>query len=321
MADKPTYEELEERVEKRIAELLEVNEQMRREIEERKQAEEELLFKSTLLEAQSETTIDGILVVDDKGKSILFNKRFGEMWNIPLNILNTKNDEKMLQYVLSQLKNPNEFLDKVKYLYEHKDKKSRDGIEFKDGRFFDRYSSPLVDSNNRHYGRIWYFRDITGRKKGEEALKEREKELEDKKNSLEEMYSALKVLLKKRDEDKREMEERILSNVKTLVEPYLIKLKRDNLNEKQKFLIDILETNLNEIVLPFARRLSSIDLNLSPSEIRVANLVRQGKTSKEIAEILHLATRTIAFHRENIRRKLGLKNRKTNLKTYLLSIR
>lgn len=138
---------------------------------ERKRAEEELSFKTTLLEAQSETSIDGILVVDNEGKTILFNKRFGEMWNIPQQILDTRSDERMLQSVLNQLKDPDGFLEKVKYLYAHKNEKSRDEIEFKDGKVFDRYSSPLIDSNGKYYGRIWYFRDITERERMEEELK------------------------------------------------------------------------------------------------------------------------------------------------------
>ena len=145
-------------------------------ITEREKAEEELLFKAALLEAESETTIDGILVVDSEGKSISFNKNFGRMWNIPQQILDTRDDEKMLQYVLSQLKDPEQFLGRVKYLYAHKNEKSRDELEFKDGRVFDRYSSPLIGSNNQDYGRIWYFRDITERKKAEEALVQSEEQ-------------------------------------------------------------------------------------------------------------------------------------------------
>jgi len=145
-----------------------------RDITEQKKAQEELLFKTALLEAQSETTIDGILVVDDEGKTALFNKRFGEMWNIPQQLLDTKDDRKILQYVLDQLKNPDRFLEKVKYLYGHKDQQSRDEIKFKDGKTFDRYSSPLIDSNGTYHGRAWYFRDITQQERAKEALKESE---------------------------------------------------------------------------------------------------------------------------------------------------
>ncbi|MFX1535672.1 MAG: PAS domain S-box protein [Promethearchaeota archaeon] len=140
-------------------------------ITDRKRTEEELLFKNTLLEAQSETSIEGILLVNDEGKSILTNKRFGEMWNIPEEILETRNDEKMLQCILKQLKDPEKFLKKVNYLYDQKNWRSRDEIEFKDGKVFDRYSAPLMDSEDHYYGRIWYFRDITERKRTEEDLR------------------------------------------------------------------------------------------------------------------------------------------------------
>jgi len=146
--------------------------QLRAEIADHKETEKKLLFRTTLLEAQSEATIDGILVVDAEGNSILFNKRFGQMWDIPQHILDTKNDEQMLQYILTKLKDPDAFLARVKDLYTHKDEKSRDEIEFKDGRFFDRYSSPMIDINGKYYGRIWYFRDITEAKRAEKHLKE-----------------------------------------------------------------------------------------------------------------------------------------------------
>ena len=143
-------------------------------ITERKRAEEAFLFKAMLLEAQSETSIDGILAVDNEGHSILFNKRFGELWKVPQHVLDTKDDKKMLEYVLKQLKDPAEFSRRVACLYEHKDEKSRDEIEFADGRYFDRYSSPLTDAAGKYHGRIWYFRDITERKRAEETLKESE---------------------------------------------------------------------------------------------------------------------------------------------------
>jgi len=146
-------------------------------ITERKQVEAEVSFKSMLLQAQSETSIDGILAVDNEGHSLLFNTHFGEMWKIPRQVLDEKDDKRMLECVSKQLKNPEEFGRKVAYLYEHKDEKSRDEIEFIDGRCFDRYSAPLLGVDGKFNGRIWYFRDITERKASEQQLRERTDEL------------------------------------------------------------------------------------------------------------------------------------------------
>ncbi len=180
------------------------------------------------------------------------------------------------------------------------------------------YSGPITIHNKNFLFSIIY--DITDRKLAQSALIKSERELKIKAKDLEELNAALKVLLNKRQEDKEELEEDILSNVRTLIEPYIVKLKRPKLLQSQKTLLNILESNLNEIVSPFTRKLSSKYLNLTPTQIQVANLVKNGKTNKDISEILHVAGRTIAFHRENIRKKLGLTNKKTNLKTYLMSI-
>jgi len=153
-----------------------------------------------------------------------------------------------------------------------------------------------------------------------QALREREKDLEIKTSNLEEANAAFKVLLKRRDEDKIELEEKVLSNVKELVVPYLEKLEKTGLDASQKTYLSILESNLNEIISPFLRKLSSKYFSLSPTEIQVANLVKLGKTTKEIAESLISSTRAIEFHRNNLRNKLGLKNKKANLRSYLLSL-
>jgi len=162
-------------------------------------------------------------------------------------------------------------------------------------------------------------KEISNRKKAEKALKQKGIELEAKTVGLEEANTALKVLLKQREEDKVELEEKVLLNVRELVFPYLEKLKMKKLGEKQRAYIGIIESNLNDIVSPFVHGLSSKLIKLSPTELQVTNLIKQGNTTKEIAEIMNLATSTIDFHRNNIRKKMGIKNKRINLKTYLSS--
>jgi PAS domain S-box-containing protein len=162
--------------------------------------------------------------------------------------------------------------------------------------------------------------EIANRKEAEKALRKRTVELKNKANSLEEVNAALKVLLKQRDADKIELEEKVLLNVNELITPYLEKIKRRKLDAKQASYVSILESNLNEIVSPFARNLSSKFLRLSHTELEVVTLIKQGKNTKEIAEVMNLAESTIDFHRNNIRQKFGISNKKISLKTYLSSL-
>lgn len=162
--------------------------------------------------------------------------------------------------------------------------------------------------------------NVTPLKLAEEALKEREQELELQRQKLEETNTALRVLLKAREEDKRDLEDKVLANVKELVNPYIEKLNNSGLDARQKAYLEIVESNLNDIISPFLHQLSSKYLSLTPREIQVAGLVREGKTTKEIAEILSISTNAVDFHRKNVREKLGLKNKSANLRTHLLSL-
>jgi len=180
-------------------------------------------------------------------------------------------------------------------------------------------ASVLRDSGGHIIGAIESIRDITERRRMEEALRKREEELEHKSQNLEEMNTALRVLLKHREEDKSELEERLLSNVKKLVVPYVEKLRKSRLTVEQASYVEILDDHLQDILSPFLRNLGTRYLNLTPKEIQVASLIREGKTSKDIAEILGVSARAVDFHRDNIRIKLGIKNKKANLRSYLLS--
>jgi PAS domain S-box-containing protein len=163
-------------------------------------------------------------------------------------------------------------------------------------------------------------REIAERKRTEDVLKAKRKELQTQSTTLEEANTALRVLLKRREEDKIELEEKVLLNVKELVIPFLERLKKSGLDAIQMGYASVLESSLDDIISPFSRRLSLTFLNLTPSEMQVANLVKHGKTTKEIAELLKVSKRTIESHRESIRGKIGIKNEKANLRTFLSSL-
>jgi len=223
----------------------------------------------------------------------------------------------------------------------------------RDGRVLDvQISSTLLQNQDAQLvGNIVTLRDISARKRAEEALQQYHGQLEElvaertaelaeanrrlkqqvdvreraeaalraQSSHLEEVNTALRVLLKKREEDKREVQENVLSNIKELVLPYLARLRRGRLDPHQETMMEILQANLENIISPFISKISSRYLNFTPMEIRVANLIKEGKTNKEIAELLLISKNTVLFHRHHIRTKLGLRNKKINLRTHLLS--
>ncbi len=162
------------------------------------------------------------------------------------------------------------------------------------------------------------YEDITEQKAAEEALRERQNQLEIQTRNLEKINTTLNVLLKKREDDKKVLKENILSNVRGLIMPGVEMIKKCKMDNKSRMCVDMIESNLNAITSPFLRTLSSKYLKLTPKEILVAGLLKDGKATKEIAEMLNASVRGIEFHRENIRKKLGLKNKKENLTSYLM---
>lgn len=162
--------------------------------------------------------------------------------------------------------------------------------------------------------------DITEQKRIELALQKREREVQKKSRNLEEMNAALKVLLKQREADKEELEGKVISNIKDLVLPYIDRLKAGRLGPRELSFVKTIETNLADITSSFLHTLSSKYIHLTPKEIQVANLIREGKTTKEIADLIGVCEGAVSLHRDHIRKKLGLNKKKINLNTYLSTL-
>lgn len=179
---------------------------------------------------------------------------------------------------------------------------------------------PLQDTIGKTFAVGSISVDVTARKLAEQELTEKGAELNRKSQQLSEMNTALRVLLNQKNEDQRELEERIMSNVNELVLPYVHKLKTMSLNEEQMSYLEIIETHLKDIVAPFLRQITSQYPHMTARELEVATLVREGKSNKEMADLLKISVNAVEIHRYNLRKKLGLQNKKINLRSYLLSL-
>ncbi|NOX34681.1 MAG: PAS domain S-box protein [Deltaproteobacteria bacterium] len=267
-----------------------------------------------------ETMGDGLSEIDENMITTYANEMLGQMWG-------RSNDEIIGKKVDQFLDDENKAI-----LFKQLEKRKKgesDPYEIvwikKDGSELHTIMTPTpyFDSQGNFKGSFAVITDISKQKKEKNLLelrvRQRTRELENKTKSLEEVNTALRVLLKKREEDKTILEERMLLNVRELVIPYIERIRDYRLNDRQKGCLDIIESSLNDIVAPFLHKLSLEFLSLTPSEIQVANLVKFGKTTKEIARILNLSGKTIEFYRKSIRKKVGITNKSINLRTFLTS--
>lgn len=302
------------KLEQRPDEIIEVNGQLENEMRDRKKVEKDLWEYRIRNEKILKTAIDGFSIMNTEGRILEVNPAACAIYGY--------SPEEMICMNIIDLK-----AEKPQDGWSHgKRAKERgyDRIETrhrrKDGQIVElQVSTNFVEIGDKKFY-FSFFHDITERKQAEKALKDREKELEIETVKLAEVNTALKVLLKRREEDKKVLEEEVLFNVKELVMPILEKLKESGLNERQKAYSEILESSLNEIISPFSRKFSFWYLNFTPTEIQVANLVKFGKTTKEIANLLNVSSDAIALHRKNIRKKIGISKKKANLRTHLLFI-
>lgn len=183
----------------------------------------------------------------------------------------------------------------------------------KDGSILDVFlSSSPITPNDLSAGVTFTATDISERK-------QTEKKLSDQREKLKETNAALRVILRESETRKIEIETNVLSNIKDLLLPYVTELASGPLAEEQRFFVDIIKTNINEITSSFSRKLKLESDDLTPREIQVADLIRQGRTNKEIARLLNITASGVDFHRRNLRKKLHIKDTKKNLRSHLLS--
>jgi PAS domain S-box-containing protein len=285
-----------------------------RDITERKKIEEALKTSEEKYRLIFEYYPLGILHYDKNGITTACNQNFADIIGAPIkklvnfDMMRQVKDRKMKAAIAASLRGK---IGRFEGIYQSvmAGKQTSIKAEF----------ATIRDTSGSVIGGIGVFEDISVRVKNEEALVDSENRVRMKAKELQESNTALKVLLKQRENDKDESEGNILANVKHLIMPYIEKLKKNRSITEDLVNLNILESNLQEIISPFAQKLSSNNSGLTPKEIQVANLTRDGKQDKEISGILNISIDTVKFHRKNIRKKLGLYGQRTNLRTYLLS--
>jgi len=259
-------------------------------------------------------SINCVGITDLQGEIIYVNDACIKTWGY-------NNEAEMIGRFLPEFWEGDGIFHTIKELQEKGVASGEDIGKKKDGTTFNISFSASILTNETGNPAFMFgsFFDITDHKKAEESLQKLTKELKQKTVSLEESNTALKVLLKHRDMDKKNLEEHILSNIQELIFPVLGKLKMKITDPNLNVYLEIIESNLNEISSPFAPCLSDKFSKLTPAETQIANFIKHGKTTKEIARVLNLSPNTIATQRQKIRKKLGLTNKKTNLQTTLTS--
>jgi len=271
----------------------------------------ELEFKNHILRVQQELSLDGILVVDEEWNMVAFNQRFIDMWEIPDHIQQSRDDRKSIQSILDKLKYPNTFMDRVEYLMANPMEKSRDEIELLDGRFFDRYSSPVFDKGEKFRGRVWFFRDITEIKQSRALLQQQNNELEERVHErtveLQNLNQTLTTLLHSLEKEKKVLEDRVTVNIREALLPFFATLRETSLSKRQQSLLDMMDNALSDLLSSMNPSLQHLQHPLTTTETKVVNCIKAGQTSKEIAVLLCCSERTVEGHRSAIRRKLGLK--------------
>jgi len=292
-----------------------------RDITERKRAEDALKNAEKKYREIFENAVEGIFQIAPGGRLVSANPALAKMagYDSPEELINGTTD------IMRQLYVNNGDYEK---LQEQMRKKGM--VDAFETEIYKKDHSTLWVSIDAHAvrdenGEVLFYEgavtDISKRKQTEKKLEMREKELEQKTKNLEEVNAALKILLRERENDKKELEDKIVNNVKTLITPYIQKLKKCRLDVEATTYLEIIDANLNDIVSPFLQKAGLKYARLTSKELEIANLIKKGKGTKEIGDLLHISEGTIKFHRNNIRKKLGLLKEKVNLRAYLMSLK
>jgi DNA-binding CsgD family transcriptional regulator len=277
---------------------------------------------------------DATLVIDREGKVIAWNRAIEKMTGVPREKILGKGEH---VYAIPFYGKPAPMLIDLVRVGGSQRSECYDSTEWKGNTLFaegwvrnlfgcgDAYlqgaASTLFDYERNIIGAVETIRNVSDRKRLELTLMQREKDLQANAGRLRDTNVALKVLLEARADDQKNFEKLIHANLKGMVLPYLDKLRKTRLDLRQRAYLDILESALQEILSPFLATLKSKFQDLTPTEAHVANLIKEGKTSKQIAEILEVTEKTIEIHRYNLRMKLGITNKKLNLRSHLLSFK
>lgn len=192
----------------------------------------------------------------------------------------------------------------------------RDGEE----RWLGHNCQPVTDEGGNYLGRRCSSRDITYQKRIERDLIRQRQALLDKTFSQEKANEALKAILDQREIEKHAIEQTMINNLKRYVFPYLEDMEHLKNGEDAKDYVKIVRTNIEQLVSPISGGLAGAYQNLTPSEIKVADLIRQGRSTKSIADTLNLSSSTVEKHRNSIRTKLNIIKQKVNLCTFLNSL-
>jgi PAS domain S-box-containing protein len=284
---------------------------------ERLKAEEALKEREETYRRLFETSPDGITIITLDGQFLEANQAYQQMVGYALEELRQLTYQEITpkKWHKKETEAVAQALEKDTWAYEKEYVK-------KDGKVFPVFLTgwSIKDKNGNTEKLGAFVRNITARKQAERALRQKEGRLEDQAQHLEKINTALKVLVEHREEEKKKLEANILNNVTKLVFPYIEKMEKSRTHGVDRTYLGIIKSNLKDLISPFADTLSSRYLDLTPTEIQIADLIKLGKKTGEIAALLNISSSGVSFHRNNIRRKLGLLNKKKNLRSYLQSL-